>query len=66
MAVNLDNPQVFSESTDKSSQLKIVDGKILIGERDPNTEEVSWKTGLSSGGIAADLINTGKLNTSEI
>ena len=66
MAVNLDNPQVFSESTDKSSQLKIVDGKILIGERDPNTEEISWKTGLSSGGIAADLINTGRLNTSEI
>lgn len=66
MAVNLDNPQVFSESTDKSSQLKIVDGKILIGEKDPNTEEVSWRTGLSSSGIAADLINTGRLNTSEI
>lgn len=66
MTVNLDNPQVMSESTDKSSQLRIVDGKVLIGKRDQNTEEISWTTGLSSDGIAADLINTGRLNTSEI
>ena len=66
MTVNLDNPQVMSESTDKSSQLKIVDGKVLIGKRNQNTEEISWTIGLSSDGIAADLINTGRLNTSEI
>lgn len=66
MTVNLDNPQVMSESTDKSSQLRIVDGKVLIGKRDQNTEEISWTTGLSSDGIAADLINTGRLNTSKI
>lgn len=66
MTVNLDNPQVMSESTDKSSQLRIVDGKVLIGKRNQNTEEISWTTGLSSDGIAADLINTGRLNTGEI
>ena len=66
MIVNLDNPKVMSESTDKSSQLRIVDGKVLIGKRNQNTEEISWTTGLSSDGIAADLINTGRLNTNEI
>ena len=49
-----------------TNQLRLVGGAILLSAEDPATREQTWKTGLTSKGISADLITAGKINTGEI
>ena len=65
MAVNLSNPKVESISSDNSSVLMVADGKILIGTRNKDNE-MDWKTGISSAGIAAELLTAGRIQTNKI
>lgn len=64
MAVSLSNPDLESISTDGSSCVKIVDGKILFGKKTPTGNE--WTIGMSVDGISANKINAGQIDTSII
>ena len=64
MTTNLENPVVSSKSGDTSSELRIVDGKMLLGKK--NGDTVEWKTGISADGISAGLITAGEIDTGKI
>ena len=51
-----------TDRTTPTNQIRIVGGAILLSSADTETGEQKWKTGITSEGISADLITTGKLN----
>lgn len=57
---------VVKEKGNKGQQMKITSGGILLGTFDEETGEQVWKNALSANGMTADLITSGKLNTSEL
>jgi hypothetical protein len=64
MTTNLENPIISSKSGDTSSELRIVNGKMLLGKK--NGDAVEWKTGISADGISAGLITAGEIDTRKI
>ena len=65
MTVNLSDPDLESTSTDGSSAIKIVDGKILFGKKKENGNN-EWTVGMSSKGISANKITAGQIDTGVI
>ena len=51
------------DKTDPYQALRLLGGKILISRRDEQGNRY-WATGLSAGGLSADLITAGTINTS--
>ena len=53
----------ITDSADSTNRLKLVGGAILFSTTDPETQETTWRTGITKDGISADLIQTGQLDT---
>ena len=56
----------ITDSNDATNQLKLVGGAILFSTKNPETDEWTWRTGLTNKGITADLITAGQLNTGAV
>jgi len=56
---------VITDALEPSEQVRLIGGAILIKTKDENGIG-TWKTAITSKGIAADLITAGRINTGEI
>lgn len=57
---------IIKDLASKGNQIKLTSGGILLGKFNEETGETRWVHGLSSKGISADELTTGKINTGEI
>lgn len=56
----------IKDLSSRGNQMKLTSGGILLGSFDSDTGENKWVNGMSSKGIAADLITAGKIDTGQI
>lgn len=52
----------ITDDSNKQAQLRLVGGAILFSTTDPETQETTWRTGLTNEGISADLITAGQID----
>ena len=60
-----DDGLTITDVDSPSNSIRMIGGAILLSKQDKNGQ-TKWTTGLTSDGIAADLITTGILNVGEI
>lgn len=52
----------ITDGSNKQAQLRLIGGAILFSTTDPETQETTWRTGLTNEGISADLITAGQID----
>lgn len=57
---------VIREKGNKGRQLKLTGSTIMLGTFDEETGETKWRNGLSTDGLAAENITSGKINTNKL
>lgn len=56
----------ITDDSNAKRQLKLVGGAILFSATDPETQDTTWRTGLTNEGISADLITAGRLDAGAV